>query len=315
MNHLHDTALSAPEWLLFGLAALFLAGGGFYLYRVLFHKRVKAHYGYFDIENEIGHGLCMTAMASMLAPSLLPVSFITWAWILGLGAGWFLLRTFTWGLRLSYNWYAWDLIHVAMLGFMALMFTGVALPAIVAYGAAAFWVFFTGYAAYWAYMIRREGRPAGYLEFGSDSAHILMGVAMFVMTLWPSVLMPSHSGQGALPAPIVVAPPVNGVVVGNDANFQQEVLASRQPVVVLVFGGCENCAAEIPIFEELAAKYQGRIKFVRINKDDSPNSCKALGATDCPAFIFLNGSKRSLLQEKRVDEARLSKFLQESLSK
>lgn len=314
MNHLHDTALAAPEWLLFSLAALFLAGGCFYLGRIVFHKRVEAHYGYIDIENEIGHGLCMTAMATMLAPALLPVSFTVWSWVLGIGSAWFLLRTFTWGRRLHFNWFGWDLIHVAMLGFMALMFTGVTLPVTALYAAGGFWLFFTAYAGYWAWMIRRDGRPAGFLEFGSDAAHIVMGVAMFVMTFWPSLLMPAHSGAHT-PAPVVVAPPVDGVVVGTDASFAQEVLNARQPVIVLVFGGCEKCAAEIPVFEQLAAEYAGRVKFVRINKDDSPEACKKLGVTDCPAFVFLSKTSRSNLLKKEVDKAELKQFIEESLKK
>ncbi|MBY0552683.1 MAG: hypothetical protein K2W95_35700, partial [Candidatus Obscuribacterales bacterium] len=67
----HSAHQGAPEWLLYSLAALFLCGACFYLYRIVFSKRVKAHYGYIDIENEIGHGLCMAGMVTMLAPALL----------------------------------------------------------------------------------------------------------------------------------------------------------------------------------------------------------------------------------------------------
>lgn len=155
-----------------------------------------------------------------------------------------------------------------MLGLMALMFTGMTLPVVAVSAAVAFWLFFTGYAAYWAYMVRREGRPGGFLEFGSDSAHILMGVAMAVMTLWPSLLMPSHTGHTNL-APAVVAAPLNGVIVATDSNYQQAVFNSPEPVAILVFGGCEKCAAEIPVFEQMALKY----RFVRINKDSSPEAC------------------------------------------
>lgn len=305
----------APEWLLYSLAALFLCGACFYLYRIVFYKRVKAHYGYIDIENEIGHGLCMAGMVTMLAPVLLPISFGTWAWILGFGAGWFALRTFTWGLKLPRNWYVWDLIHVGMLGFMSLMFSGIALPVTLTYAVGAFWAFFTGYAAYWSYMIRRDGRPAGFLEFGSDSAHIAMGVAMFIMTLWPTVLMPANGMDGMMNAPVEVAPPTNGVIVVTDADFQTEVLDAHQPVVVLVFGGCENCAAEVPIFDGLASKYAGKVKFVRIRKEDAPDACRKLGVKDCPAFILLNGAVRSQLLDKQVDESMLRKFLEEALSK
>lgn len=193
------------------------------------------------------------------------------------------------------------------------MFTGLTLPVVAVSAAVAFWLFFTGYAAYWAYMVRREGRPTGFLEFGSDSAHILMGVAMAVMTLWPSLLMPNHTGH-TNPAPAVVAAPHNGVIVATDSTYQQAIFNSSEPMVILVFGGCEKCAAEIPVFEQLALKYSGRVRFVRINKDSSPEACKQLGATDCPTLIFRNGSTSSKLTGS-IDQERMRQFIEEELKK
>jgi thioredoxin 1 len=81
----------------------------------------------------------------------------------------------------------------------------------------------------------------------------------------------------------------------------------------LVFGGCEKCASEIPIFEQLAAEYTRRVKFVRINKDDSPDACKSLGVAGCPAFVFLNKATRLHLSGKDVDKSELK--VEESLKK
>ena len=185
----HSAAFVLPEWFLFLLAVGFLSGTCFYLYRVLFYNRTKAHYGYFDIENELGHGICVTAMVTMLSPSVLPIAPTVWAWVLGFGSIWFLVRTFTWGRKLEYTCILWDLIHFAMLGFMSLMFAGVA-TLLVSVVASAFWIYFIGYAAWWAYMVRKEGRNTGFLEFGSDLAHIAMGVVMLLMTWFPVMFMP-----------------------------------------------------------------------------------------------------------------------------
>ncbi len=302
--------LGPPEWLLCCLSMLFLSGACFYLYRILFSSRVKAFYGYVDIENEIGHGLCMAGMATMLAPALLPISSTLWGWILAVASAWFLLRAFTWGLKLPHNKIWWDLIHVGMLGLMSAMFFSISFT-LLTYLASAFWVFFLSYAIYWAYLSRRGGRSAGFLEFGSDLAHIAMGLSMFVMTVWPAALMPaSHHKASNAPAQST-----NGVVVITDANFQHEVLDAHQPVLVMVFGGCEKCAAEVPMFEQLATKYAGRVKFVRIKKDDAPAACRQLGVTDCPAFIFLNRGVHTEFLEKHIDESGLSRFIEEVLKK
>jgi len=181
-------AHQAPASLLIVLSVWFLAGGMFYVYRLFFANPEKAVNGVWDIENEIGHGLCMFAMVTMITPALLPVPFNIWAVGLGLGALWFQLRTFTWGLRRPNNKWWWDETHVGMLGFMALMFLGVSSPALTIC-AAIFWTYFFSYAAYYSFELRRSGYQHNWLEVGSDLAHITMGIAMLVMTLWPGVLM------------------------------------------------------------------------------------------------------------------------------
>ena len=110
----------APAWLLLILAVWFAAGALFYLYRTMSPNKLLAVYGKRDLENEIGHGLCMASMVTMLMPTLLPIPFTIWAAVLGAGSAWFAVRTFTWGLKRPGNKWWWDAIHVGMLGFMDL---------------------------------------------------------------------------------------------------------------------------------------------------------------------------------------------------
>jgi hypothetical protein len=180
---------TAPAWLLLSLALWFAAGALFYLYRICSPKTVRANYaGNWDLENEYSHGVCMLAMVSMVSPALLPIPFMIWAWVLGASSLWFGVRTFSWGLKRPNNKWWWDATHVGMLGFMALMFAGVSSP-ILAVVSGAFWVYFTVYAAYYTYVLRRAGYNGGWLELGSDLAHITMGGVMFVMVVAPSWLM------------------------------------------------------------------------------------------------------------------------------
>jgi hypothetical protein len=174
-----------PQWVLLTLAVWFFAGACFYLYRLLFAKEVRAVYGYWDIENEIGHGVCMLGMVTMLTPMLLPIPFLAWAWLLGAGAVWFFVRAIFWGRKLSYNKWWWDWAHVAMLGGMALMFAGIMHP-LLTLVAGAFWLWFGGYYAYQTYHDAKTGKP---LYIGSDLAHMSMGVVMFLMTVAPGLFM------------------------------------------------------------------------------------------------------------------------------
>jgi hypothetical protein len=182
------THATAPAWLLYALAVWFAAGAFFYLYRILSPRTIQV-YGRRDLENEISHALCLAAMVTMIEPWMLPLPFLFWVVVLGVAAVWFMARTVFWGRKKPGNKWWWDAIHVGMLGFMALMFAGIS-SFLVDSVASAFWIFFAGYAAYYAYKLRQTGPSYGWLEVGSDWAHITMGVVMLIMTIAPTLFMP-----------------------------------------------------------------------------------------------------------------------------
>ena len=174
-----------PEWALLTLAVGFLAGACFYLYRLLFPKHVKAVYGYYDVENEAGHGLCMLAMTTMLAPHLLPIPFRVWSVILGAAALWFFVRALTWGKQVpGARWWG-DWAHVGMLAGMGMMFTGANVP-FLAVAQGAFWLWFSVYYVFETYRDSRARKP---LYLGSDVSHLSMGVMMLAMTVAPGLFM------------------------------------------------------------------------------------------------------------------------------
>ncbi len=186
MCHMQNSAQSTmPDWLLYSMAALFFAGACFYLYRLVRPKVVQAAYGYYDWENEIGHGLCMLAMSAALAPAFMQPPAMFWTVVLSLGGAWFFLRALTWGRKLAHNkwWYDWG--HVGMLFGMALMFANIS-GRVVVLIAGAFWLWFSLYNTYQTWIDRRSGNV---LCIGSNLCHLTMGVVMFAMTTAPSLFM------------------------------------------------------------------------------------------------------------------------------
>jgi len=78
----------------------------------------------------------------------------------------------------------------------------------------------------------------------------------------------------------------------TDASFEAEVLRSTLPVLVDFWAPyCASCRAMMPIVDQLAAEYAGRLKVVKLDADASPESPTRLGVKAVPNFIFVKGGK------------------------
>lgn len=307
--------LTAPDWLISSLGVLFLAFSLFYFYRLSRPAMVKNAIGFWDWEGEAGHAICMLAMASGLAPWLIPISSLVWSWILGAGTIYYAARALTWGRRLSYNKQWWDWAHSGMYLGMFTMFQTLPIGAtanMVLNGLlTVFWLWFSGLYIRDSYLDLRARKM---LSFGSDLAHLGMGLSMLVMSLMPGFLMNHGSHDMMSHEQISICTSAPSVTMVSDATFDSEVLEAPGPVVVLVYGGCEKCAAEIPIFENAAQKFSNRAKFTVVNKDSSEEACKLLGVKDCPALVIMqDGIVMATRLNDISDEASLNAFLEREL--
>ncbi len=78
----------------------------------------------------------------------------------------------------------------------------------------------------------------------------------------------------------------------TDANFQNEVLESDQPVLVDFWAAwCGPCRAVGPIIEELAKQYDGTVKVGKLNIDENPQVPSGMGISSIPAVLLFKDGK------------------------
>jgi thioredoxin 1 len=82
-------------------------------------------------------------------------------------------------------------------------------------------------------------------------------------------------------------------VVGDD-TFEAEVLGSDMPVVLDFWAEwCPPCRALAPTFEELAERYAGSVKFLKLNVDENPSVPQRFGIKGIPTLIFFDGGREA----------------------
>jgi thioredoxin len=73
-------------------------------------------------------------------------------------------------------------------------------------------------------------------------------------------------------------------------NFQAEVLAASDPVLVDFWAPwCGPCRMVAPVVDKIATTYQGRLKVVKLNTDESPSIAGQYEVSGIPALILFKG--------------------------
>jgi thioredoxin 1 len=78
----------------------------------------------------------------------------------------------------------------------------------------------------------------------------------------------------------------------TDANFDQEVLKSDKAVLIDFWAPwCAPCRAIAPLIDELAGEYAGRLKVVKLNVDDNPETPARYGVRGIPNLLIIRGGQ------------------------
>jgi thioredoxin 1 len=80
----------------------------------------------------------------------------------------------------------------------------------------------------------------------------------------------------------------------NEANFETEVLQSKQPVLVDFWAEwCGPCKMLAPVLDEIAGEQAGRVRVAKVNVDTNPALAARFGIQSIPTLLYVaNGEVR-----------------------
>jgi thioredoxin 1 len=108
---------------------------------------------------------------------------------------------------------------------------------------------------------------------------------------------------------------VGNVVEVSDQNFEQEVINAATPVLIDFWAPwCGPCKAIAPVVEELAGSYAGKLKVVKMNVDDNPQTPSRYGVRGIPNLILFKGGQVADQIVGAVPKAHLVRAIDQALA-
>ena len=100
----------------------------------------------------------------------------------------------------------------------------------------------------------------------------------------------------------------------SDDSFEEEVLQSERPVLIDYWAEwCGPCKMIAPVLDEIATEYSDRLKVVKLNIDDNPQTPPKYGIRGIPTLMVFKNGQVEATKVGAVSKAQLTAFLDDSL--
>jgi thioredoxin 1 len=96
----------------------------------------------------------------------------------------------------------------------------------------------------------------------------------------------------------------------SDKSFQSDVLQSTEPVLVDFWAEwCGPCRAVGPVLEEVAGELKGKLKIVKLNVDENPETAAKYGIQSIPTLMIFKDGKMASRQIGAAPKAKIVQWI------
>jgi len=96
----------------------------------------------------------------------------------------------------------------------------------------------------------------------------------------------------------------------SDASFESDVLKSAEPVVVDFWAEwCGPCRMIAPALEEISGQIGDKVKIVKLNVDENPNTAAKYGIMSIPTLLMFKNGEISSRQVGAAPKQKLHQWI------
>ena len=100
------------------------------------------------------------------------------------------------------------------------------------------------------------------------------------------------------------------IVATTDDDFEQDVLQSEMPVLVDYWAEwCGPCKMIAPILDEIAGDYSSKIRIVKLNIDENPQTPPKYGVRGIPTLMLFKGGNVEATKVGALSKSQLAALL------